>query len=500
MKPLNADSGSCTPISSNCVIWQGPDIACINLCKGDTISAVVYKLATELCDLMAQTNVSNYDLSCLDIVGCTPATFEDLIQLLIDRICALEGCCSQSSGNTGTGRSVCPDCVVNICPAFYYTSPSGDTITTMQLVDYVQAIGNKVCSIVNDIVTINAILQNHETRITILENATPPVYIPPTVTPVCVLPSVPTQMNIVLSALEQQFCLLVTATGQPADIFTAILAQCPGLNSAPQLGGSGTMSAIPGWVNSVQNLADSITNLWLTICDLRAAITNIQQNCCPTACDGVSLGMYANVDGSDLTVWVNGSIPAGFTQCAPTFLTTVTVTDQSGHTVTFTMDLIGNLNNPAGVLFDLSVTPINPLDNLTVTITPCLTKDGNVCSYVLTDVILNTAACPTLTYTATDTTISYSGTVLTGGTATYAVQLYNGSGTTLISSQTTTLTAPPAAALSGTFSGLTPSTIYQIRVQVTSGTTTHTCPFTPVTTNAPACPPPTNVTPSIIII
>jgi hypothetical protein len=499
MKPLNAAETGCTPISSNCVIWQGPDIACINLCKGDTVSAVVYKLATELCNLLDQTNVSSYDLSCLNIVGCTPANFEELIQLLINRICALEECCNQNTP-TRTPITGCPDCIVNICPAFYYTNPAGDTMTTMQLSDYVQAIGLKVCSIVNDIVTINAILQNHETRITILENTPPPIYTPPTVTPICVLPSVPTQMNLVLSALEQQFCLLVTATGQPSDIFSAILAQCPGLNSAPQLGGAGTMSAIPGWVNSVQTLADSINNLWLTICDLRAAVTNIQVNCCPSGCDGIVLGMYTELSGSNLTIWVNGSIPSGFTQCPPTFLTTVTITDQSGNTVTYTnMDLISILNSPAGILYDLTVTPINTADSLTITLTPCLTKDGNVCNYVLTDVAPNEALCPTLVYSSTDTTISYSGTILTGGTATYSVQLYDSTGTILLSTQTATLTAPPAAPLSGTFSGLIASTIYLVRIVVTSGSISQTCPFTPVTTATSTCPPPSDVTSSINI-
>ena len=47
MKPLNLDNSPCSPTSSNCVIWQGPDLACIKLCKGDTVSDVVAKLAAE---------------------------------------------------------------------------------------------------------------------------------------------------------------------------------------------------------------------------------------------------------------------------------------------------------------------------------------------------------------------------------------------------------------------------------------------------------------------
>ena len=61
----NSDKENCSPVSSNCVTWQGPDIACINLCKGDSVSDVVYKLATELCDIKASTDMTSVDFNCL---------------------------------------------------------------------------------------------------------------------------------------------------------------------------------------------------------------------------------------------------------------------------------------------------------------------------------------------------------------------------------------------------------------------------------------------------
>jgi len=93
MKPLNADSQSCgTTLSSNCIIWQGNDIPCLNLCKGDTVSDVVFKLATEVCTIMETLDVTHYDLSCFSLTTCSPEDFHALIQLLIKRICALEKC------------------------------------------------------------------------------------------------------------------------------------------------------------------------------------------------------------------------------------------------------------------------------------------------------------------------------------------------------------------------------------------------------------------------
>jgi hypothetical protein len=64
VKSNTADKG-CSPVSSNCVIWQGPDLSCIDLCNGDAISDVVYKLATKLCTLQTSYELSTLDLSCL---------------------------------------------------------------------------------------------------------------------------------------------------------------------------------------------------------------------------------------------------------------------------------------------------------------------------------------------------------------------------------------------------------------------------------------------------
>lgn len=498
MKPLNAEESGCSPISSNCVIWQGPDIECIKLCKGDSISAVVAKLATELCTLMEYTNVSNYDLACLNLTSCAPSNFQSLIQLLIDRICALDDCCGQTPITPGSG---CPDCIVNICPDFYYMNPQGDIITTMQLVDYVQAIGNRVCGLIGEIATINAILQNYNIRITALENAPPPTFTLPQVTPICVLPSVPTDMNVVLAALESQFCALIGATGGPNNIYLAIQKQCAGLTGLPQLGGSGNMGSITGWQSGVTNLADAINNIWLTICDLRAAIVNIQTNCCPSGCSGIAIEMIPNLVGTNLTLYFTGTIPPQFAQCAPSGLTTVTVSD-GVNTITQSFDLITFMNNLGG--YTIGLPPIiNVLNNLTITVTPCLYDrvTNTTCQSTIIEVVQSQALCPVMIYTPTDSTIGYAGSITNTVTnVTFTVQLWDATATILISSQSTVITVPPITPLVGTFVGLTPASIYLMRVTITppAGATTF-CPFTSVQMQLAACAPPTNLVPIIVL-
>jgi hypothetical protein len=371
----------------------------------------------------------------------------------------------------------------------------------MQLLDYVYAIGNKVCDIVSQIDIINATLVQFNTRITILENTPPIVYPIPQIVPNCILPSVPTDINIVLDALEAEFCLLEGATGLPAQIYTALTYQCVGLDTAAALGpAGGVMGAIPGWQNPVFNLSDSLTNMWITICDMRAAIANIQLNCCPTGCDGINLLLQAVVEagGSTLRVYITGTIPAGFLQCSG-LGTLFTISDSLGGSFTQYLDIITNLNNPAGIIVGLGSTPVNGSANITVSATACLTNatTGATCSTGLSFFVNNEAACPSVIVSSTPTTVGYSATI-SSVSGIYTVQLYDNLGTTLIAQNIVAVTAP--FVLTGSFIGLSSSTPYRIRVLITIGESTTTCPFTPVTTAPVTCPPPTEVSASIVVI
>lgn len=89
--PLNINKGTCSAISSNCVTWQGPDIPCLDLCKGATITEVVYNLGIQFCDLYAELSPNNYNLDCLNLDNVCDVTFKDIFQALIDKICLAKG-------------------------------------------------------------------------------------------------------------------------------------------------------------------------------------------------------------------------------------------------------------------------------------------------------------------------------------------------------------------------------------------------------------------------
>ena len=164
-----AKKHGCNPVSSNCVIWQGPDLDCIGLCHGDTISDVIAKLAQELCDLidlvsLAPTSTTPFDFTCLLQAGqLPPENIHELIQLIIDRLCDQIAETTTIEGDInviekqGTSGAACPDnCIMTIATCFQYTNPFGDLVTTMTLPEYATAIGNEICDILADIVTINA--------------------------------------------------------------------------------------------------------------------------------------------------------------------------------------------------------------------------------------------------------------------------------------------------------------------------------------------------------
>ena len=286
MKPLNYDNSPCSPISSNCVIWQGPNIPCIKLCTGDTISDVIEKLATELCTVLDTLNVTNYDLSCFNLVACGPNDFQALIQFLIEQICALQTeiitlSDPATSPIVNQTKSTGADTLITVAPCFVI----GD-VTVMTVSEYAQAIGTRVCSLIVQIASINSNISNLDIRVTALEAAPAPVFTLPNISVDCTLSAVVTApgtypMDVVLNALINDdtygYCALVTALGTSAEILTAVLSQCIADSDNSLVYGTPFSTAYFGtWVDStdLSTAADAINNLWIALCDVYNYVAN----------------------------------------------------------------------------------------------------------------------------------------------------------------------------------------------------------------------------------
>mgnify|MGYP003350192377 FL=1 len=88
MKPVksNLKDISCSPVASNCVTWDGPDLCCITECDGDTLSTVVFKLSQELCYHRALLDLSVLNLGDLTLPGDGTRTPANVLQAIINRI------------------------------------------------------------------------------------------------------------------------------------------------------------------------------------------------------------------------------------------------------------------------------------------------------------------------------------------------------------------------------------------------------------------------------
>ena len=304
MRPLNLDNSPCSPISSNCVIWQGPDIPCIKLCTGDTISDVVFKLATELCTVLDILNVSNYDISCFNLVACGPNDFQALIQFLIEQICSIQNevaiISDPATSPVGTTRSTPADTLVTVADCFVVGG-----VTVMTVAEYAIAIGNKVCSIIDQITIINAQIIDLEIRVTTLENTPIPTPVTPSFTLGCQIGSLPGGSTNFINTILQEFinnvwCSYVAATGSTSDILSAVAAICI-TDTDLQLTNGAAFSTNPFWIqnSSYSTLSDAVNNLWVALCDVYNYSSSLAVTVTDTAT--VDLALTSNVISAKIT-------------------------------------------------------------------------------------------------------------------------------------------------------------------------------------------------------
>lgn len=475
MIPINSKTTPCSPISSNCVIWQGPDIPCINLCNGDTVSDVVAKLADELCSILDQTQAVNIDLSGIDL-NCLPQEttkdLESILQAIITYICNLPSA-------TSITNVTLPECL-------QYQDGLGNTVTELNINDFSTLIGNTVCAILEDITNIETAIAALGARILILENCVLPCNSNeptiPSVVSSCLIPGTSIPITELILSLESQFCALRSALGTVTVINKAISSQCI-YGNTERLASSGTYSALNGWVSNPTTLAETTLDQWLVICDMYAAIKNIQENCCTTGCTNVTFDVsYSaidnNSDGIIDTINFNFSgsiIPNGFSDCRGS--TPITITDINGSKTTANVNVTNAALNVQGI--DVDVSSLNTSSSLVVSIPFCVSDNTTQCSDKQNIIIPLEIPCPDpVSVVAAGTNINVNFSNGLGTTATYTIVAVDASNGNTLGSTTI---VNPGAAVSYQFTGATWGKTYNIIITVSQGSATKTCPAIPVT-------------------
>lgn len=386
----NNDQSACDPVSSNCVIWQGPDIPCIDLCHGDSISDVTAKLAAELCDVLNLVDITQYDISCFSPVCPAFTDFSDLVQFIIDKLCELQTCCNAET----PAASGCPECVLTIASCFQYVNELGDTITTMNIDDYVRAIGNKVCTLESTLTALQATVTDHETRITFIENnccntgsGTTAITIPDS----CLDPSLTNiPVENFVESLEEAFCNLQNNTGTPSQILANISPKCFVTQTPDSLLNPGSLPANYS-PNNFATMAGSLANAWAMICDMYLAVQNIQNTCCAVTCDDIDITFQSiNISDPNIVITTIGNIPAGWNECGSG--STLNIQDAYGTnaTVTWNYDLTGT---PVSIAIPAS---LQDSIKFTVTATACSTDGATTCNETVTQVVNGNITCTSL--------------------------------------------------------------------------------------------------------
>lgn len=505
MIPTNssASTNGCDNISSNCVIWQGPDIACIDLCNGDTISDVTAKLATKVCDIItngvtANPSLAGLDIDCLNVPGVTPTTLVPVLNAMVVQICA----------NTGTGQvpnrrsalspqsQVQDDLPIMTLPScLQYDDKNGNLVTELRLDLFATLMSQQICTNLQSIQLINTTLTSYDTRIATLEACVLPcsgVVAEKQVIPTCIINvGNLTDVSVLLLALEARFCALETAVGLPSVINSAVSQTVLQGSSTSLTTPTTSYGSITGWNNAPSSLAQSVQNAWVVIDDMYTAITAIQTNCCPTGCDSVTFAYTATsaLNAAGIISSINfdflaSSIPSTF--YSSTGKSVITVTDADGSSVTATVDVPALQNNSAG--FNFAIPTLNTFGALSILVDFGVTDGVSSCEDRIGSNITGIIPCPasvTVTgVTQTGGTINFSNVL--GTTATYTIKVINiATGVTV---QTYTVNNP-AGTVQQVVTGLDASTNYNIDIDIAiSGQTNTTCPVTLFTTASASAP------------
>jgi len=272
------------PVSATCVTWDGPNIPCIDLCKGDTIDVVIYELAKILCDITENVlDVSSLDFDCLLESGqCPPDTLLETIQLIIEKICLPPDPVPPTP--TPIPVAQLPECL------WYVDTDTGDVITALPLDEYVEYLASKICEILVSISSLTATITSISNQLQIIQNiidsggggSTPPPVI--NITTQCLSGTAPGQTLAIETAfynMEQALCSYLQILGTLAqwqEMFNTICID----ETTPLPCTDGTYGDIAGWITNPITAAQSMTNLWLVVCQLNDCISTTPAIPCVT--------------------------------------------------------------------------------------------------------------------------------------------------------------------------------------------------------------------------
>ncbi len=423
MKKLNkCVVENCIPTPSSCVEWNGGDIEFLGICDGDSLNTLLWEVINKL-EEIAGEDLSSFDIDSLLDICNQNAPQEVTILSILNILKANQICLKDFIDNLSEQLATLLNTqAVNVNLSCYATFDNlGNSLSiTRNTLD--QLIIDNLCSHELRLDTVEGKVINLQSQIDNLD-LTPE---PSEMNVATCLDAVAKPTSTQLVTTTQELCDLEDATGNPADIASA-LAQTPGDLNAE-------FGAITGWIMAPANLAENYNNLLLEVENLRQRIITIEDTCCALTCDDVKVGFSVvfNEDGDSLilrfTAGAGTLIPAGFTDQG----SSVTITDVDGNTVEYNIVIANNAEE------EILVAGLNLTQPLEVDVTAIIGTGSLTCEKCVHRTAAS-SACSFCTITATgepgsSVVIVYE----TDG----PVGVVVGNTTTTTTSTTTTTTAP----------------------------------------------------------
>ena len=366
MKPINLENNdNKIPTSSNCIILESLGIDC-SVIEDENLGATITNMLEQMVYLLDAFSIKTYDAKCLGD-DCGPKTFEEVFQMLMDAICNL---------SPEEVIVICDTCLLNIDNCIVVNE-------SININDYIVLIGEKICELQTTITTLSNEVENHEIRITALENTDAPQIPFGPVEAVCSLNPQTTDIVTLTKAFDKMFCAFEAFHGDPSLIDGKLDLAC-------QILPDGEVPPI----YATNTYANILSRLWTATCLLRTELVALTENCCggaPVGCPGEDFVIDFSRNADVVSLGVTGSLTAGYIEGS----SFVTVTDINN--VVYTENVI--VSNYIGSTIQITVPNTLDLTDTFVVDIEIITLNVSLgaieCSSIYTETLYN-VICATI--------------------------------------------------------------------------------------------------------
>jgi hypothetical protein len=229
----------------------------------------------------------------------------------------------------------------------------------MTVTEYATAMGTAICGIIDQINRINTdIIAILDIRVTTLESAPIPTFTLPSFILGCNINTLPLASTQAIDVVLEEFinnvwCSFYAATGSTTDLLGAVASQCIAANDFTKFNPANDyITEYPTWIVTPVTVADSLNNIWLTLCDFYNASNVTITGADTSTIETIVVGGPTYTISSRIidTGWVDLE---GFAYYTGTMLTEKPQCRRIGNTINFRGTVYCPLDN-TGVLINLS--------------------------------------------------------------------------------------------------------------------------------------------------